>query len=193
MFFGFVLQEEIIPVFSSVCCLYIWWSAPNEQTSKIWTEEATSALVFEPRRLQVGTSSHLLPLTSGPEDVWGSSHTAALLVQQQAHKEMTFLCFCYSGLCPESLLNTEMIPFDLPDHSTFEEGRNQWLSWRTKVKIKEDMRKSAYHCNAFTMQAPNVNKHIKMLVLFSLTTNIMFVKCIYTEYLVRTLISITVR
>lgn len=55
------------------------------------------------------------------------------------------------------------------------------------------MRKSAYHCNAFTMQAPNVNKHIKMLVLFSLTTNIMFVKCIYTEYLVRTLISITVR
>lgn len=61
-FFGFVLQEEIIPVFSSVRCLYIWWSAPDEQTSKIWTEEAASALVFEPRRLQVSTSSHHLPL-----------------------------------------------------------------------------------------------------------------------------------
>lgn len=34
-FFCFVLQEEIIPIFSTVRCLYIWWPAPNEQASKI--------------------------------------------------------------------------------------------------------------------------------------------------------------
>lgn len=71
MFFGFVLQEEILPIFSSVCCLYIWWSAPNEQTSKIWTEETTSALVPEPCRLQVGISSHQLPLTVVREEGLG--------------------------------------------------------------------------------------------------------------------------
>lgn len=70
-FFGFVLQEEIIPILSSVCCLYIWWSAPNEQTSKIWTEETTSALVTEPCRLQVGISSHQLPLTVVREEGLG--------------------------------------------------------------------------------------------------------------------------
>lgn len=55
------------------------------------------------------------------------------------------------------------------------------------------MRKSACHCNTFTMQATNGNKHIKMLALFSRTSSIMFMWCVYMEYLVRTLISITVR
>lgn len=63
--------------------------------------------------------------------------------------------------------------------------------------MKEDMRKSGYRCNTFTMQATNGNKHIKILVLFSLTSSIMFIwwgcVCVYMEYLVKTLIAITVR
>lgn len=43
-------------------------------------------------------------------------------MQQQAHAEVAFLCFCYSGLCPDPFLNIEIIPFDLAGHRVFEEG-----------------------------------------------------------------------
>lgn len=47
-------QEEIFPVFCTVCCLYIWWSASDEQESEVRTAEAACALVTDSCSLQVG-------------------------------------------------------------------------------------------------------------------------------------------
>lgn len=168
VFFVFVLQEEIIPIFSTVRCLYIWWSAPNEQASKIWTAETTSALVHEPCRLQVGVSSHPRLLTVVPEKSFGffrcnSSASKAM----SSPRNGLFLVLLSRAMSWSTPHHWNGPPWLAGSYSIREE-RNQWC-WRIKFgkKKSEDRRKSTYHCSKFTTQTTNGNKHIKMLVLFS--------------------------
>lgn len=64
--------------------------------------------------------------------------------------------------------------------------------WGKKKKSK-NRSKSTYRCSKFTTQTTNGNKHIQMLVLFSRASWYQVYMGVFMEYLVKTLISITMR